>query len=276
GATGGGTRGRASCSSTCSARGRSRPARRSPRGSASTRSTRSRCCTRSAPDPGRGPRPRAPAGTTPPVEEQRQRPPHPKRTREVVRLAIELGAVAVLAIVLLAFVGVVLYKGGRRADPPPDALVVSQTQDFASLDPALAQTPEAWQLEYATCAKLLNYPAVDGYRGTRLVPEVAASLPAVSSDRRTYTFRLRPGWRFSDGSPVTPRSFTRAFERARSEELVSPAAPYLREVSSWRGRGRTLTIRLRSPAPDFTQRLALPYFCAVPSSAPDRQTHPPP
>ena len=96
-----------------------------------------------------------------------------------MRLAIELGAVAVLAIVLLAFVGVVLYKGGRHADPPPDALVVSQTQDFASLDPALAQTPEAWQLEYATCAKLLNYPAVGGYRGTRLVPEVAASLPAV-------------------------------------------------------------------------------------------------
>ena len=36
--------------------------------------------------------------------------------------------------------------------------------------------------------------------------------------------------------------------------------------------GRTLTIRLREPAPDFTQRLALPYFCAVPTWAPDRQT----
>ena len=205
------------------------------------------------------------------MEEQRQRPPRPKRPRELLRTAVELGAVAVLAIVVLAFLGVVLYKGGRRADPPSDTLVVSQTQDFASLDPALAQTPEAWQLEYATCAKLLDYPAVAGYRGTRLVPEVAASLPAVSPDRRTYTFRLRRGWRFSDGEPVTPRSFTRAFERARSEELVSPAAPYLREFSSWEVHGRTLTIRLRAPAPDFLQRLALPYFCAVPVSAPDRQ-----
>ena len=186
-------------------------------------------------------------------------------------MAIEAGAVAVLAVVVLAFLGVVLYKGGRRADPPDDALVVTQTQDFASLDPALAQTAEAWELEYATCAKLVNYPAVDGYRGTRLVPEVAAALPRISTDRRTYTFRLRPGWRFSDGEPVTPRSFTRAFERARSEELVSPAAPYLREVSSWSVRGRTLTIHLRMPAPDFAQRLALPYFCAVPPWAPDRQ-----
>jgi peptide/nickel transport system substrate-binding protein len=33
-----------------------------------------------------------------------------------------------------------------------------------------------------------------------------------------------------------------------------------------------LTIHLRSPAPDFLQRLALPYFCAVPPSAPDKQS----
>jgi peptide/nickel transport system substrate-binding protein len=205
------------------------------------------------------------------VEEPRKRPPRPKRPREVVRASLEVAAVSVLVIVVLTLVGVVLYKGGKRTAPPGDALVVTQTQDFASLDPALAQTREAWELEYATCAKLLNYPAVRGYRGTRLVPEVAAALPSISRDRRTYTFRVRPGWRFSNGEPVTARSFTRAFERARSAELVSPADPYLREVSSWRVRGRTLTIQLRVPAPDFTQRLALPYFCAVPAWAPDHQ-----
>jgi ABC-type transport system substrate-binding protein len=36
--------------------------------------------------------------------------------------------------------------------------------------------------------------------------------------------------------------------------------------------GRTLTIHLRAAAPDFVQRLALPYFCAVPTWAPDRQS----
>jgi peptide/nickel transport system substrate-binding protein len=190
----------------------------------------------------------------------------------VLRTSIELAAVGVIAIVLLTLLGVVLYKGGKRQAPPKDALVVAQTQDFASLDPALAQTPESWELEYATCAKLVNYPAAGGYRGTRLVPEVASSLPQISRDRRTYTFEVRPGWRFSDGEAVTPRSFTRAFERARSAELVSPADSYLREVSSWTVRGRRLTIRLRIPAPDFTQRLALPYFCAVPAWAPNRQS----
>jgi ABC-type transport system substrate-binding protein len=189
-----------------------------------------------------------------------------------LRTSLEIGAVSVLAIVVLALIGVVLNSGHGGNKPPADTIVVSQTQDFATLDPALAQSAEAWELEYATCAKLLNYPPRAGYRGTRLIPEVAESLPHISADRLTYTFRIRPGWRFSDGAPVTAASFTHAFERAVAPELASPAAPYLREVADWRARGRTLTIRLRRPAPDFQQRLALPYFCAVPASAPDVQS----
>ncbi len=206
------------------------------------------------------------------MDEPRQRPPRPKRPREVLRTSVEVGAAAVLVIVVLTLLGIVLHKGGKKSAPPKDALVVTQTQDFASLDPALAQTQDAWELEYATCAKLVNYPALGGYRGTRLVPEIAASLPLVSADRLTYSFVIRPGWRFSNGEAVTARAFTRAFERARSAQLVSPAGPYLREVASWRAHGRTLTIHLREPAPDFTQRLALPYFCAVPGWAPDHQS----
>ena len=206
------------------------------------------------------------------MQDERQRPPRPKRSREVLRTSIEIGAVVVLGIVVLALIGVVLHSGRGENKPPANTVVVSQTQDFATLDPALAQSAEAWELEYATCAKLLNYPPRAGYRGTRLIPEVAASLPQVSADRLTYTFTVRPGWRFSDGTAVTAASFAHAFERAVSPELASPAAPYLREVASWRARGRTLTIRLRRAAPDFQQRLALPYFCAVPVATPNVQS----
>jgi peptide/nickel transport system substrate-binding protein len=206
------------------------------------------------------------------VTEPTERPPRPKRRREILRVALEIGAFAVLLIVVLTLFAVVLADRHGKTAPPADALVVSQTQDFASLDPALAQSQQAWELEYATCAKLVNYPPVAGYRGTRLAPEVATALPQISPDRLTYTFTVRHGWRFSDGRPVTARSFTRAFERARSPELVSPAEPYLREVKGWSARGDVLAIHLRSPAPDFVQRLALPYFCAVPASAPDRQS----
>ncbi len=206
------------------------------------------------------------------MSEPRQRPPRPKRPRELVRVAIEAGAFLVLLIVVLTLFAVVLSESHGKDAPPADALLVSQSQDFASLDPALAQSQQAWELEYATCAKLVNYPPVTGYRGTRLVPEVAAAMPTISADRLTYTFTLRRGWKLSNGDPVTARSFARAFERARSPELVSPAEPYLREVRDWNARGNVLTIHLRSPAPDFVQRLALPYFCAVPTWAPDKQS----
>ncbi|MBA3842208.1 MAG: hypothetical protein H0X39_06265, partial [Actinobacteria bacterium] len=203
---------------------------------------------------------------------ERQRPPRPKRARATVRTTIEIGAYAVLAVVVLGFLAVVLHGARGHSAPPRSTVVVSQTEDFATTDPALAQGQQAWELEYATCAKLLSYPAKPGYAGTRLVPEVATSLPAISVDRLLYTFTIRRGWRFSDGNPVTAASFARGLERARSPRLVSPASAYLREVEGWRAQGRTLTIRLRTAAPDFAQRLALPYFCAVPATTPNEQT----
>ena len=204
---------------------------------------------------------------------ERQRPPRPKRQPQVLRASIEIGAVRRHPDRRARRSSASCSTLRRaRASRRQDTVVVTQSQDFTTLDPALAQTPDAWELEYATCAKLLNYPPQVGYRGTRLVPEVATALPTVSPDRLTYTFHVRPGWQFSDGTPVTAASFARAFERARSPELVSPADTYLREVRSWQASGQTLTIHLQhARARTSSQRLALPYFCAVPSTAPNEQ-----
>src|SRR6266511_81754 len=65
----------------------------------------------------------------------------------------------------------------------------STSHDFQT-DPALY--PDR-KINYATCAKLLNYPDAPAPAGTRLVPEVAASIPARSHDGRTYTFTIRRG-----------------------------------------------------------------------------------
>src|SRR5215210_2962382 len=199
-----------------------------------------------------------------------------RHRRELIRACVEAGAATLVIVVALATLAVVLNVAQGRSAPPPNTLVVSQPSDFQSLDPALATSPQAWELEYATCAKLLTYPAESGVAGTRLVPEVARALPEVSADGRTYTFRLERGWRFSNGELVMPEAFARALERARSPRLISPAEPYLREVTSWSVDDDTLTIRLSRAAPDFAKRLALPYFCAVPPSTPEEVTDAPP
>src|SRR5215510_6388901 len=100
----------------------------------------------------------------------------------------------------------------------PDAIrkggefrIVLRSIDY--VDPALAYFPWSWQVVDATCAKLVNYPDQDAPRGLRALPEVAADFPDVSSDGKTYTFRIRPGFRFSNGAKLTGQSFQRAIER---------------------------------------------------------------
>jgi ABC-type transport system substrate-binding protein len=119
-------------------------------------------------------------------------------------------------------------------------------------------------LEYATAAKLYNWSD----RGTRLVPEVAARF-AVSNNGRTYTFLLRRGFRFSDGSPVTAKNFTYAFERIASPELASPGAQFAANVRSVRAKGPyKLVIRLARPEQTFISKLTMPFFQATSKTLP--------
>ena len=119
----------------------------------------------------------------------------------------------------------------------------------------------------------------------RLVPEVAAGWPAVSDGGRRYTFRIRPGYRFSPPSnePVTAESFRHEIERFLSPQL-NPGPWSLAEFSDssarppttrarrarlrLSARGDTLVIRLAEPASDLPARLARPAFCAVPVETP--------
>ena len=162
-------------------------------------------------------------------------------------------------------------------------------QDVDSLDPALAFGGLSWQLLHATCAELLNYYA-DGPRGlaSELVPEVARSLPTRSADGKTYTFTIRPGFRFSPpySEEITAQTVKDTIERTLSPGMRSPDGPPVadefddivgaREFTTGRAphiagvvvRGDTLTIRLTARAPDLLARLAQPFFCIVPSNTP--------
>jgi YVTN family beta-propeller protein len=160
--------------------------------------------------------------------------------------------------------------------------------DVSSMDPALAFDPWSWQLLYATCAKLLNYPDKPGAAGSQLIPEVAQSLPTRSPDGRTYTFTIRPGLRFSPPSnqPVTAQTFKSTIERVLNPRMQTKTGPptgsefadivgeraytagNATHISGVTVSGNRLTIRLRTPAPDLPSRLAQPFFCAVPADTP--------
>ena len=155
------------------------------------------------------------------------------------------------------------------------------SEDVGSMDPARGGSEE---LLYATCAQLVNYPDKAGPAGSQLTAEVAQSLPTRSGDGRTYTFKIRPGFRFSPPSnqPVTAQTFKDSIERTLNPRMDSYSAQFLADVVGARAymagktghiagvlaNGDTLTIRLLAPAPDFLSRIAEPAFCAVPSNTP--------
>jgi len=63
------------------------------------------------------------------------------------------------------------------------------------------------------------------------VPDIAASMPNVSTDGLTYTFHLRKDVKFSDGTPVTANDFQYSWNRAADPATNSPtAAEYLGDI----------------------------------------------
>jgi ABC-type oligopeptide transport system substrate-binding subunit len=160
--------------------------------------------------------------------------------------------------------------GSLSQSPPANTFRWSVAVDIDHVDPALAYSTQSWALEYATGAMLFNYPDAPAPRGSRLVPEVAAGFPAISRDGRTYTFRLRTTYRFSDGRRVRAANFVRAFQRARNRRPETPAARFISDVVHFAAlTPDRLRIRLRRPAGDLLARLAMPFFMAIPTDTPD-------
>jgi ABC-type transport system substrate-binding protein len=167
---------------------------------------------------------------------------------------------------------------------PPGAgeeIRVSMPSRLFNPDPVSRVFPMDEELNAATCSNLLRF----GPNG--LEPEVAAAMPTVSADGRTYTFRIRPGFRFSPPSnePVTAQTFRRTIERTLSPytqdypfwaaDIVGLKA-YRRAVkagrpahiSGIRASGMTLSITLAQPEGDLPARLTIPLYCPVPLSTP--------
>ena len=172
----------------------------------------------------------------------------------------------------------------RPAAPPSETLHVETAVDVDFLDPALAYVVPSWQFLYPTCANLLRYPDRAGPEGPSLEPELAAAIPRPTDGGRTYTFRLRRGFRFSppSGEAVTPQAVRSSIERAMHPRMASPGAAYLadlagasayaagkaRHVSGITVTRNTITFRLTGASSDFLDRISLPFFCVLPVGTP--------
>jgi ABC-type transport system substrate-binding protein len=163
-------------------------------------------------------------------------------------------------------------------------LRLDTTSDYDFIDPALAYFSHSWQIEYSTTCKLLNFPDKEAAAGgTRIAPEVAKSLPAVSKDGKTYTFKLKSTYKFADGSNVTAANFAYALNRDLQPKMSSPSTTFIEDIAGAKAvlagtassasgikvvNATTLRITLTHVAPDFLARITMPFFSAVKTDTP--------
>jgi YVTN family beta-propeller protein len=148
------------------------------------------------------------------------------------------------------------------------------------IDPA-GYDQRSWPALSLAYDGLLAYRRIPGVGGSTLVADLAASVPQPSDGGRSYTFQLRSGLRFSDGTPVRPEDFRASIERVLR---VSPGAALYDGIAGADGctrrrcdlsngietdsAARTITIRLRRPDADFPHKLAIPLAYVLPARTP--------
>lgn len=83
--------------------------------------------------------------------------------------------------------------------------------DPTTMDPAIANESQANQIVLATYEPLVAYKPGT----TEIVPKLATEW-TISPDGKTYTFKLRPGVKFSSGEPMNAQAVKFSFDRLNS------------------------------------------------------------
>ncbi|WP_330306354.1 MULTISPECIES: ABC transporter substrate-binding protein [unclassified Streptomyces] len=158
-----------------------------------------------------------------------------------------------------------------------------RTDDFDSLDPGNTYYAYTWNFLRLIGRTLVTFDTAPGKEGQHLVPDLAESLGEPSEGGRVWTYRLRPGLRYEDGSPVTSRDVKYAIARSNYGTDVLGAGPtYFRHLlgtdygGPWREPDadgpvtletpddRTLVFRLEKPFAGLDLLATMPSTTPVP------------
>jgi peptide/nickel transport system substrate-binding protein len=152
-----------------------------------------------------------------------------------------------------------------------------------SLDPGLGFTTQSYEATWITYTGLVTYAHASGEAGTKLIAGLAESLPTVSEGGKTYTFTLRKGLVYSNGTPVQASDFAHTIERAiklgwgdksflieniaGGEAFDKGKASSISGIQTDNATGR-ITVKLVAPYGPFLNLLAFPAAGLVPGDTP--------
>jgi oligopeptide transport system substrate-binding protein len=160
-----------------------------------------------------------------------------------------------LLLLLLAACGQV--SGNARSNA--NTLVRLMDSDARGLDPQLVSDLASTRVASDLFEGLTRFGA-DGKAEAGL-----AESWTVSADGKAWTFRLRDGLRFSDGTPVEAQIFPAAFARINDEKSGSPHGALFGVIEGIEAPDKAqVVVRLKNPFPELQALLAHPAMAALP------------
>jgi peptide/nickel transport system substrate-binding protein len=162
------------------------------------------------------------------------------------------------------------------------------------LDPARLYTSGGGNIPSLLFRTLTTRNRQPGEAGTKPAPDLATDLGTPSDGAKTWTYHLRDGIFFEDGTPITAADIKYGIERSFAPELPG-GAPYLRDwlvdAAGYQGPykqpdgiksieipdAKTIVFKLRKPEGDFPYLATATQFAPVPKDKDkgvDYENHP--
>ncbi|MEP7053980.1 MAG: ABC transporter substrate-binding protein [Actinomycetota bacterium] len=107
--------------------------------------------------------------------------------------------------------------------------------DWDSLDPADTYYGYSWNFIRNYGRQLVVFKAAPGAAGAELVPDLAETLGKPSADAKTWTYKLRAGVKFEDGTPITSKDVKYGVERALDKEAFPNGPTYFNDFLDLQG-----------------------------------------
>ena len=155
-----------------------------------------------------------------------------------------------------------LAQPARAADA--EGIIVGTTDTVQTLDPAKCYSFYCSNIYNNAGQTLVSYPP----GSAQIAPQLAKSMPEISDDGLTYTFELRRGVTFHDGSRMTSEDVKFSLNRSRWINHPEGAGFLLSGIESIETPDDyTVVIHLESPDVTFASKLAYTVATILPSDA---------
>jgi peptide/nickel transport system substrate-binding protein len=190
------------------------------------------------------------AHLVPPCHRRSQRPR--RRISPAALLPAATAPVAVLAAAAALTAGCSNATGGTSASAASSTLTIAENAPPNSLDPAKNDAALEWYVNLAYDPLIFWGP-----NGTPQ-PGLATSWGYTGSGNRTFNLALRPGVRFSDGSPLTAQAVKESLQYQASS--AGPAVAYLAGKTFTVTGPLSLRISTAMPDPQLPRELSQDYL----------------